>query len=77
MARSVAVIAAEGSGAADGAFPGEVAKKGQHSHLRPSPAVQPAKVARAAVFADSLAQRIDLLIRLAPREGVPIFVAPC
>src|SRR6185437_16030117 len=68
-ARAMAIVPAECPCTAKGALPGKESKDCQEPKLRPTPAVQPAKMARAAVFADSVTQQVDLLIRLDPTKG--------
>ena len=60
---AMTVIPVKRAGTAERALPREDAEDRQKTHLCPAPAVQTAELARPALFADSLAQRTDLLMR--------------
>ena len=74
---AMAVIPPERPGTTKSALPGKIAEDRQQPKLRPPPAVQTAKVARAAMLADSFTQRIEPPHAIGTRQGVPIFVAQC
>jgi hypothetical protein len=58
----VAVIPEKGPVSAESTLPGKDTEHRKQPHLCPASAVQTTEVARPAVFTDSLAQWIDLLM---------------